>query len=53
MFHLGSGPICWQSKKKNTIVLSSIEAEYRGAVTVATKAIWLQKILKEFSFDIP
>jgi hypothetical protein len=29
-----SGPICWSSKKKATIALSSAEAEYRGAVNI-------------------
>lgn len=53
IFNLGSNLICWQSKKKNTIALSLIEAEYQGVVTVATKAIWLQHIMKEFGFDIP
>jgi hypothetical protein len=29
---LGLGPICWSSKKKSTIALSSAEAEYIGVV---------------------
>jgi hypothetical protein len=29
---LGSGPICWSSKKKSAIALSSTEAKYRGVV---------------------
>ena len=53
MFHLDSGPICWQSKKQNTVALSSTEAEYRGAVNAATEALWLQHILEEFVFDLP
>ena len=53
MFHLSFGPICWQSKKQNTIALSSIEAEYRGAVNAATEALWSQHILEEFGFDLP
>jgi hypothetical protein len=53
MFYLGSGPICWQSKKQNTVALSSTEAEYRGAVNAATEALWLQHILEEFGFDLP
>ena len=48
MFHLGSGPICWQSKKKNIVALSSINAKYRGAVNVATEALWLQHIWRSF-----
>jgi hypothetical protein len=46
-FHLGSGPICWQSKKQHAIALSSTEVEYRGVVNATTEAIWLQNILTE------
>ena len=53
MFHLGSGPICWQIKKQNTITLYSIEVEYRRALNAATEALWLQHILEEFGFDLP
>eukprot|EP00253_Pinus_taeda_P016136 PITA_16136 len=31
---LGSGPICWSSKKQATIALSLAEAEYRGVANV-------------------
>ena len=42
------GPISCSSKKKSAISLSSIEAEYRGVVNVATQCLWLQGILGEF-----
>ena len=41
MFHLGFGPICWQSKKQNNVSLSSTEVEYRGSINATTEAIWL------------
>ena len=50
-FSLGSGPVCWSSKKQSAISLSSIEAEYRGAVNATTEAIWLQNILTEFGIS--
>lgn len=53
MFHLGFGPICWQSKTQNSMALSSTKAEYQGAANAATEAIWLEYILKEFGFSIP
>jgi hypothetical protein len=31
---LGSRPICWSSKKKATIALSSIEVEYKEVVNI-------------------
>lgn len=50
-FHLGFGPICWQSKKQHAIYLSSTNVEYREDVNTTTKAIWLQHILIEFGFS--
>eukprot|EP00253_Pinus_taeda_P034810 PITA_34810 len=37
---IGSGPICWSSKKQVVISLSSVEAEYRGVVNM-----WLHHFL--------
>ena len=44
---LGSGPICWSSKKQAAIALSSAEAEYRGVVNITIQALWLQHFLTE------
>lgn len=38
-FSLGFGPIKWSSKKKNVILLSSIEEKYRGAINMANEAL--------------
>jgi len=40
-FSLGSGPICWSSKKQAAIALSSAETEYRGVVNITIQALWL------------
>ena len=39
VFMIGSGPICWSSKKKATLALSSAEAEYRGAVNAVIQEV--------------
>ena len=39
---LGSGPICWSSKKKAAIALSSAEVEYIGVVNITIHSMWLQ-----------
>eukprot|EP00253_Pinus_taeda_P017415 PITA_17415 len=45
------GPITWACKKQGAIVLSSAEAEYRGAVEASKEALWLRQILSEFGFQ--
>eukprot|EP00253_Pinus_taeda_P012286 PITA_12286 len=45
--NLGSGPICWSSKKQATIAFSSTEADYRGVVNITIQALWLQHFLTE------
>lgn len=51
-FSLGSGSVCWSSKKQSAISLSSTEAEYRGAVNATTEDIWIQNILTEFGIPV-
>ena len=41
VFMLAYGPIIWSSKTKSSIALSSIEAEYKGAMNAATQCLWL------------
>ena len=44
----GGGPIYWSIKKKDSISLSSTEAEYRGVVNACIQEVWLQGILSKF-----
>ena len=48
VFMIGSGPICWSSKKQAPLSLSSVEVEYRGAVNATIQVVWLHGILTDF-----
>eukprot|EP00253_Pinus_taeda_P013053 PITA_13053 len=53
VFTLGLGPITWACKKQGDISLSSVEAEYHGAIEASKEALWLRQILSEFGFQQP
>ena len=44
-FSLGSSMISWMSRKKDTIALSSVEAEYIAACEVGREAVCLRTLL--------
>ena len=48
---LGSGPICWSSKKQAAIALSLSEAKYRGVGNITVQALWLQHFLTELGIQ--
>ena len=48
VFMFCGGSICFSSKNKDAIALSSAEAEYRGVVNACIQAVWLQGIISEF-----
>ena len=51
VFRIGSGAVCWASKRQATVALSSTEAEY-VALTQATKeAVWLRKLLASMGYE--
>ena len=45
IFTLGSGAICWKSKKQTIIVNSTMEAELIASVPVSEEANWLRDLL--------
>ncbi|KAK9750926.1 hypothetical protein RND81_02G229900 [Saponaria officinalis] len=47
IFSLGSGVITWSSKKKETVALSSSEAEYAAATSATRQTLWLRKLLTD------
>jgi hypothetical protein len=47
LFFLSKSLVSWQSLKQRVVALSSCEAEYIVATTVATQAIWMARLLGE------
>lgn len=47
IFCIGSNVIAWNSKKQQTVALSSAEAEYSAATEAACEAVWLRRILED------
>jgi hypothetical protein len=45
------GPICWLSKNKSVISISSAEVEYIGEVYVTIQEIWIQNILTDIGIQ--
>ena len=44
---LNGGPIIWSSQKQSIVALSSAEAEYIAASSLAQEILWLQGFLQE------
>jgi len=42
---------CWQSSKQQTVVQSTVEAEYIAICAAANQAIWLQRLPEDIGFD--
>lgn len=47
IFNLGLGVVSWTSKKQDTILLSSCEAEYIVVSSTTFQAIWMRRILED------
>lgn len=45
-FLVYSLPVTWSSKKQNSTILSSTEAEYCAAYFASCEAIWLSQLLR-------
>ncbi|CAN6200243.1 unnamed protein product [Urochloa humidicola] len=51
IFFLEGGPVSWHSLKQRVVALSSCEAEYVAAASAATQAVWLARLLSDFTGD--
>ncbi|KAF2320532.1 hypothetical protein GH714_028041 [Hevea brasiliensis] len=51
IFSFGSGAITWSSKKQETVALSLSKAEYAAATSAARQALWLRKLIEDFSLE--
>lgn len=47
LYMLGKNPITWQSQKQKIVALSSCEAEYVAATTVACQGVWLCRLMED------
>ena len=43
LFSLGSGCLCWSSKKQEIIAQSTAGAEYVAAIVAFNQVLWLRK----------
>jgi len=48
---LGSGPICWSSKKQSTIYLSSPKFDYKGVINIIIQELYLQNFLTDLDIQ--
>ena len=44
---IGSGPVCWQSKRQKSIATSTMEAEYIALFEASKQVIWVTRLLRE------
>ena len=51
MFFVNQKLVSWNSKKQNSIALSSAEAEYMALCEATQEAIWLIKFFKELGWE--
>ncbi|TPX30010.1 DNA-directed DNA polymerase [Synchytrium microbalum] len=49
---LGMGPICWGSKKQQSVVNSTTEAEYVALGYATQEVLWARQFLKELGFAL-
>jgi hypothetical protein len=53
VFMINGGPVSWQSKRQNTVALSSTESEYVALTSAAKEATWYRLLLTELGILQP
>jgi hypothetical protein len=51
MFYLGECLVSWLRKKKSSVSLSTVEAEYIGAATCCTQVLWMKQTLTDIQVE--
>jgi len=51
LFLLGGGAVSWSSKRQQTVVLSTTEAEYVSGSHAAKEALWLKRFITDLGWD--
>lgn len=51
VFNLGSGTLCWSSKKQAIVALSTIENEYGALCATCCPGVWMKKIFLDFGLN--
>jgi hypothetical protein len=52
VFKIGIGAVTWQSKRQQTVALSTTEAEYMGMTQAAKEAAWLTKLFRSINVKL-
>ena len=52
IFVVAGGPVSWESKRQETVALSTVKAEYMAFTRATTQALWLTKFFSEIGLPI-
>jgi len=52
IFVVVGGPVSWETKRQDTIVLSTVEAEFMAFSQAMTQALWLLKYFEEIGLPV-